>query len=387
MLKNETLKGVLTVHSNYLDMAELTGSASTSAPATKDTVPMRLIQVPANIDFMLNAAMGKVLVNNLKLENLKGNLQLKEATASIVNLAFNMLGGSIALKGSYATPTKKNADMKFTLDIKNCDIQQTIKTFATIKKIAPIAERCNGNYSSTFSLNGKLDEHMDPEMNTLNGNGKLQTGNVSIVNFPPLIKIADALKMDQYKAVSISNVDLSFDFIDGRIYIKPFETSLAGNKTKVEGSNGFDQSIDYKLDVEMPTNKLPSAATSVVQGIISQANSSGAKLSMGDNINLRILMGGTIDKPTIKTGMKETAGKMVDQLKEKVKQELDQKKKELEDKAKAETERIKKEALDKAKTEADRLKKEAEAKVKAESERLKKEAEKKAKDALKGLFK
>ena len=348
---------------------------------------MDLVEVPANIDFMLNAALGKVLVNNLKLENLKGNLLLKEATASIGNLAFNMLGGSITMKGSYATPTRKNADMKFTLDLINCDIQQTVKTFATIKKIAPIAERCNGNYSSAFSLNGKLDEHMDPVMNTLNGNGKLQTGNVSIINFPPLIKIAEALKMDQYKAVNISNVNLSFDFIDGRIYIKPYETTLAGYKTKVEGSNGFDQSIDYKLDVEMPTSKLPSAATSVVQGIISQANSKGANLSMGDNVNLHILMGGTIDHPTIKTGMKETAGKMVDQLKEKAKQELDQKKKELEEKAKAETERLKKEGSDKAKAEADRMKKEAEAKVKAESDRLKKEAEKKAKDALKNIFK
>ena len=290
------------------------------------------------------------------------------------------------MSGSYSAPTEKEADMKLSLQVKNCDIQQTVKTFNTVKKMAPIAEHCNGRYSSDFTMNGKLDSRMEPVMNSLNGGGKLQTHAVSISNFKPLVKVADALKMDQFKQVNPSDLNLSFEFLSGRVYIKPFETTLAGFKTKIEGSNGFDQSIDYTMQLNLPTSKLPGAATNVVSGLISEANSKGANLSMDESVNINVMLGGTVDNPVIKTGLKETAGAIVDDIKEKAKEELEKKKRELEDKGRAEAERLKAEAEQKAKAEAERLKKEAEAKVKAEEERLKKEAEQKGKDALKDLF-
>ncbi len=386
LFKNDVLRGTLSLRSYYLNLNEMTGSGESAKPGTEDTSSMELLEVPSNIDFTLNTDMSKIIYNDIVLDNLKGNLTLKEAVASMNNLSFNTLGGGIVMSGSYSTPTKKNADMKFAMAIKNCDIQQSLKTFVTIKKVAPIAEKCSGRYSADLNLNGKLDSKMDPVMNTLNGNGKLMTGNVIIMNFTPLVKLADALKIDQLKQTSLSDLNLSFEFIDGRIYIKPFETKLAGYATKIEGSNGFDQTIDYKLNVEIPTKQLPSAATSVVQGLISQANSKGANLSMAEKVNVGISMGGTVEKPEIKTGLKETTGKLADEAKEKLKEELDRKKKEVEDKARAEADRLKKEAEDKARAEADRLKKEAENKAKAEADKLKKQAEEKAKKSIKDIF-
>ena len=133
-------------------------------------------------------------------------------------------------------------------------------------------------------------------------------------------------------------------------------------------------------------SKLPSAATGVITGLISKANAKGANFSMAENIKLNLKLGGTVSNPTVSTDLKETSGKAIDQIKDKVKEEFDSKKKELEDKAKAEADRLKKEAEDKAKAEVDKLKKEAEEKARQEKEKLKKEAEKKAKDALKNVF-
>lgn len=387
IFKDEVLTGALTLQSNQIDLNEFTGDPTTNQPAAADTAAMQMVEVPSNIDFVLNSSIGKIVYDDLQLANVKGSIKIKNATVDMSNLSFNTLGGSIMMNGSYATPTKKNADINFALNITDCDIQKTVKTFNTVKKISPIAERCNGIYSTSLTINGKLDQQMNPVMNTLNGSGKLRTGNVTVTNFTPLTKLAEALKMDQFKQIGLSNIDLSFDFMDGRIYIKPFETSLAGYKTKIEGSNGFDQTIDYKLNLEIPTSQLPSAATSVIKGLVSQANSKGANLSLGDKVNVNVMMGGTVEHPEIKTGLKEASGKIGDQLKDKAKEELDKKKKELEDKAKSEADRLKKEAEDKAKSEADRLKKEAEAKAKTELEKAKKDLENKTKDALKNVFK
>ena len=211
--------------------------------------------------------------------------------------------------------------------------------------------------------------------------------NIVIAQFPPLVKVADALKLDQFKQLSVGNTNLSFKFKDGRVNVDPFDANLAGINTNITGSSGFDQTIDYTLGMNIPTNKLPSQATSALNGLISQANANGAKMTLGESIKVNALIGGTVNNPTVKTDLKNAAASVVTDLKNKVKDEVAKQKKELEDKAKAEADRLKKEGEDRVKAEADKVKKDAEAKAKAEIEKAKKDAAQKAKDALNGLFK
>jgi hypothetical protein len=200
--------------------------------------------------------------------------------------------------------------------------------------------------------------------------------------------LADALKMPQYKQMNVSNTNLSFKFKDGRISIEPFETVLSGAKSRIEGSTGFDQTIDYKMDMKIPKAMLGSATTAMVEGALSQVTGLfGKSFTIPDPVDVKIDFGGTVTKPTVKPNFGGGGKSFTDDLKNQTQQELDKQKKQLEDKAKAEEERLKKEAEDKAKAEADRLKKQAD----EEAAKLKKQAEEKAKkeaqDKLKGLFK
>jgi len=293
--------------------------------------------------------------------------------------------------GVYQTKERNSPYFNFDLALQNFDIQNTVKTFSTVKKVAAIAERCNGKFSSAFNVSGKMDEKMDPVLSTLNGGGKLTTQTVSLNNFEPINKLADALKMSQYKQMNLSNVNLSFKFKNGSVFVEPFETSLAGSKAVISGQSGFDQSINYNIDLSIPKALMGSAATGVVNGMFASINkATGASFSMPDPVKVKVNMGGTVQKPEIKTSLADAGKGLVEGVKDKAMEQLDAKKQELEDKAKAEADRLKKEAEEKVKSEADRLKKEAEAKAKAEADRLKKEAEerakKEAKDKLNNIF-
>jgi hypothetical protein len=187
--------------------------------------------------------------------------------------------------------------------------------------------------------------------------------------------------------MNLVNVNVSFRFENGRVNVEPFTQDIAGINSVISGSNGFDQSIDYKMNLEIPTKLMGKAAQGVVSGLISKANAAaGTNLNMGDKINVNVLIGGTVVKPEIKTGLKDAGKSIKESFEEQAKAELEKKKKEIEEKAKATADSLKKEAELKAKTEADKLKKEAEAKAKAEADRLKKQAEEEAKKKLKDLF-
>src|SRR5258706_5335416 len=87
----------------------------------------------------------------------------------------------------------------FDMAINDFDVQKTGATFVTVQKMAPIVKNCSGKFSSTMKAEGLFDQHMSPVMESLNGYGNLKTSTLTVQNFPPLVKVADALKMEKLK--------------------------------------------------------------------------------------------------------------------------------------------------------------------------------------------
>jgi hypothetical protein len=349
----------------------------------------------------MTAAFNKLIYDNMDITNVKGKLAMANSELRMQGISMNLLDGSMTMDGLYGTKNIKAPVIDFAMDIQNFDIQKTYKTFNTVQKMAGIAEYAAGKFNCNLSFKGIMDEHMNPVLPSLNGAGRLQTQNVVLSNYAPLNKVADAIKMDKYKRLSVNNTNISFKFKDGGVDVDPFDIKTGDSKLTVQGRSNFDQTINFPLTFDIARADLGSAANGVITGLLSQANSKGANLSVGERIKLSALLTGTAKNPVVKTDLKDAANKMGDDLKNKAKEELDKKKAELEAKAKAELDKKKAEgeaafnkakadAEAKAKAEADKLKKEAEDKAKAEAEKLKKQAEEKAKKEaekkLKGLF-
>lgn len=404
-LKDETLKGNLNFSSRLIDVNEFMTPSSatpTTVSAAPDTATMTVFEVPKNMQFNLNANIDRMLYEDLAITAMKGAILVGNESVSMNGVAMRMLGGTITANGTYSTKSPRRPSIRFDLDVADMDVQQTAKYFNSVKKMAPIVEKTVGQYSTKFNVNGTLDEHMQPILNTMNGAGAMITKDIVVNGFAPMVKVGEALKIKKLERLVVGSSNLSFEFADGRVRVKPFDVKMGDSKVNIAGSNGFDQSIDYTMKFEIPRAEFGTQANSVVNGLLAQANSKGANFSVGDVVKVDVKIGGTMTEPKIITGLNGAASNVVSDLKDKAKDELDKKKKEAEDKARAELDKKKQElesqvnkakqdAEAKAKAEAERVKKEAEDKVKAEAEKAKKEAADKAKKEaekkLKGLFK
>ncbi|MCX6275396.1 MAG: AsmA family protein [Bacteroidetes bacterium] len=390
-LKDETLKGNLKMTSPKIDLNEWI-SEDEKAASTGDTAAMSAPELPGNIDFTLNASIGQLIYTNMNMMNCSGEIVLRDKSIYLNNLKLHMLDGSVLVNGIYSGAKPKSPDVSFDFNISDFDLKKTAATFATVDKIAPVVSSCQGKFSCGLKMKAGMDDKMNVIMNTLNGGGKLTTSTVVISGSNTLEKGGDVLKMDQLKKLTVPVVNVSFTFSDGRLYVQPFDVVLAGIKTTISGSNGFDQTLDYKLNMNIPRAAFGSAANSVLNGFISQANSKGVNISAGDNIPVAVKIGGTCSNPKISTDLSSAGSKAVDNLKAAAAAEFEKKKAEAEARARAEVDKLKSEAEKKvneqkakAQAEADRIKKEAEAKIKAEQDKAKKEAEKKAKEELNKL--
>ena len=353
------LTGKLETGSTYFNLTELLPEStdaqaevtSTDIQGSIDTVAPTAIEVPANINFSLNSSFKQLIYDDIEMNNVSGVIYVREQAVILNRLKMDVLDGSVNLSGKYDTkiPGKPLADLN--IEISKIDIQKAYHTFGMMEKLAPIAEKTQGAFSTSFTLNTLLDNELIPVYNSMNGGGKLSTSTIVIDNVNTLNKLADILKMADLKRMKTSPINLSFEFSDGKLRVKPFDIKYEDITANIGGTTGFDQSIDYDMKLNVPREKFGGQANAVLDNLILEANKLGADFSAGETIDINVKIGGTITNPQIKTALAGGSGNAVEDLKKKALDELEKQKKKLE--AEARKELAKKKA--EAKKEADRI--------------------------------
>lgn len=311
IFKDSLIKGNFKVQSNLMDLNQLMSSSSTATtpaqPAAADTAAMSVMEVPGNIDFNLDANFAKVLYDNLTIDNMAGNIVVRQRKVDMTNLKLGVLGGNVLMNGYYETSNPKKPSVNMNLRVENFDIQTTFNTFNTVQKLAPIGKYAKGMFTATLeNFKADLDSKMEPILTTLHGNGVFKTNSVSVGGFPPFEKLGEALKIEQLKNLTIQNVNADYEFKDGRVALRnPVKVKIDKINAEITGSTGFDQTIDYNWKMEIPTEMFGAQANSMVSNLLGQANAAaGTNLSMPKTVKANVGFGGTVTKPTIKTGMK-----------------------------------------------------------------------------------
>jgi hypothetical protein len=210
--------------------------------------------------------------------------------------------------------------------------------------------------------------------------------------FAPLEKMASTLNIETLQAISLKDIKTHFEFANGKVLIKkPFTVKVKDIEMEIGGMHGLDQSIDYIVNLKVPREKLGTQANELVNNLASQASSKGIPVNVGETVNLRVNLGGTITNPTVKTDLANMAGSLTDQLKDQAKSFVEEKKAAADSAvavakqaAKDTLQSIKKDLAEQAKEElAKRLSGEKDT---TEKKDTKKEVEDKAKGLLKGIL-
>ncbi|MDR2086408.1 MAG: AsmA family protein [Dysgonamonadaceae bacterium] len=289
-LKNETLKGKLSVTSNYLNLNDFMKGSENSASA-EDTTALALFEIPKNIRFNLDANLKQVLFDNMDIRNLTGQILVYDGKVDMKNLSLNALGGTLNIDGYYDTgKNPQQPDVSFDLKLKNVSFAETFSTFVTIRKLAPIFENLKGNFSTNLHLTAPIGEGFMPILTSLIAGGSLQSNQVEITEAGVLTGLAGALgtagllKNESMKELKVKDINLPFDVANGRVTTKPFDVKFGSGNMNLSGSTGLDQTIDYTAKVDLSD-----------------------KLSNNYVKNISVKIGGTFTKPSFHVDTKGIA--------------------------------------------------------------------------------
>jgi len=329
------LIGTLSLNSSWFNVNDFMGEPAATATAS-DSVSTGIVEIPGGIDITMNAAFSHVLYDNMDLKNVTGQMRVKDKQLVLENLKMNTLGGSIGVNGTYTTTQADKPEVDFKLDIQDVDVKQAFQTFNTMEKLAPIAGLASGKFSTQLSLKTDLDGNMMPVYSSINGGGKLVSPSLTFSNVNTFNKVADALKIDKLKQWAIEKINLSFEMIDGKVFVKPFETAIGKTKASISGWNSFDESMEYVMQLSIPRSEFGGAANNVLNNLVSEANKKGANFSLGDVVPVAVLIGGTISDPKISTSLKSMTSNVVEDMKQQISETIQQKKEEAETKVREE---------------------------------------------------
>jgi len=298
---NRTVSGVVNLKSNYFDLNPYMTDAQ---PTAEEPAPQAVMLVPENVDMTLNADFAKVRYTDMDLQNLNGQVVVKNGVAALRDFTADVLGGQVAIAGAYSTyePAKPSFDVNMAL--LNIGFRDAYTNFSTIKAMAPIAQLMDGKFSAKFSTSGILGKDMMPDLNTLTAAGFLETINAVVSNFKPISDISSKLNLNYLSRLELPNSKNAFEIKDGKVTLSPFTAQVRDVTMKIGGSHSLTSEMNYQILTKTPRKALEktalgSAANSGLRWISGEASKLGLNVAQGEYINIRFDVTGTMSKPKV----------------------------------------------------------------------------------------
>ncbi|WP_111670137.1 AsmA family protein [Algoriphagus litoralis] len=283
------LKGQLSLNSSRFDVNEwMTNSTADTSSAALEVIPL-----PENIDFTMNMTANEVIYENLNLQEVSGNMTLRNGVLTFSETGMKALDGRIKLNGNYDPRDLAAPVFDFNLDISELSIAKAFQSFATVKAFAPIASDITGRVNTNINFSGLLDQNMMPVLSSIDVQGILKIAEAALKDSKILETVTSLTRLKDVNTVALKNLNIPIVIQDGRMEVKPFDLRLWDYETNIQGSAGFDGSINYLLNMQVPAGQFGAQANSILATI------SGTESSESTMIPIAINLGGTYNQPKI----------------------------------------------------------------------------------------
>ncbi|TYB78356.1 AsmA family protein [Bizionia myxarmorum] len=317
LLSDKKLQGHFNVNSNTFNVSDfMVPDSDEDVANAKKTGTSTPLKIPAFLDCTINADAKTVIYDNLTLKNTKGNLAIKDQTATLNNLTTNLFKGTLAVSGDINTQ-KDVPHFNLKLNANSFDITESFNTLDLLKALAPIAKIFEGKLNTEIALNGSLDNSFSPILSTVSGNAlaELLTTKTKIENSPLLNALDSKLSFIDLDKLNLDDLKTILTFNDGKVNIQPFHIAYKDIDIAIGGSHGFDQSMDYNIAFNVPAKYLGSD----INRLIGKINDSEVnKISIPITANVK----GSFDNPNISTDLSSSISNLTKQLIEIEKQKL-----------------------------------------------------------------
>lgn len=339
LLTDNTLKGTLSVSSDYLNINDFLNADSTevkkkgSVENKKDTMQRKSpVILPSNLDFSMNGFFSEIMYDKMHLKNVKGLITLANSELKFTDLSVQAFGGNLKMSGAYNTADSLKPAVNLSVSLNEMIFNDIFRQIDAVQAFIPLFNKATGTFNSSLSLSALLQNNMMPDLLSVFSSGKFNTSAVSLKDVPVLEKIANALNRKDLLPMTLKDLGISFDIAEGKMFTKPFSFKIKDVGFTLGGITRLDKTINYLGTVTLPD-----------------------KLNLGRFSTYNITIGGTFSKPEVKLDLKSKVTELVEETTKKAEAEITKKVDEAKEKVLEEARKQKEKAVLEAQKQADKI--------------------------------
>ncbi|MCK5814472.1 MAG: AsmA family protein [Flavobacteriaceae bacterium] len=324
IFNKENIKGDFDLSSNNFDVSdfmeteskEIDSTNTPKTPSEQLKTPSKQLKIPSFLDCTIKAEARSVVYDNLILKDVKGTLIIKDEKATLSNLSSRLFDGKLVLDGTVSTK-EEIPTFSLNLDISKFDIYQSFSQLELFGVLAPIGKLIQGKINADLNISGSLNNDLTPNLATVNGDAfsEILPTKASLKNSQALSLLSNNLSFIDLDNLDFNALKVAISFENGMVVVKPFNIKYKDFDIEVNGKHGFDKTMDYNLNFDIPAKYLGSEVSNLL------TNLSGENIE-NITIPLNANIGGSFSNPTLKTNMNEAVSKLSKQLLEQQKNKL-----------------------------------------------------------------
>ena len=263
--------------------------------------------VPANLDLAFTTNISRAVYDRSVITDINGNVTVSKGILKLEGLDMKMLGGELRTNGSYANNEQGNPDVDLRFSANNFDIPAASRSVKFFHDILPVSDQSTGKFSADFNMKGKLNPDMSVNFPTVNGEGNFHTNGLRIVNSQLLAQLTGIINKEKLTNVKVDDLNADFTVKNGNLLLKPFNTKVAGQETKVSGNINAENIVNMRLDFNIQREALGSDVQKLLAIVPGQEN---IKL-----IPASVDISGPVKKPSVKPDLSAAEKMIADQAK------------------------------------------------------------------------
>lgn len=209
----------------------------------------QLFVLPAFLDITLQTKAKRIDFQELQLENVSGEVVLRNQSINLNNLNMHSNIGCGNLTLVYTAKDKTGATAGFDLDMEDVLVDKLIGLFPSMDTLVPMLRSFEGVVDCEITATCQVDSTMSLIMPSLNSACYLHGKNMVLLDGEAFTEISKTLMFKNKKRNVIDSISVDLAIKDNKIEVFPFLVEVDRYRVAVGGTHNLDMTFNYHLSV------------------------------------------------------------------------------------------------------------------------------------------
>lgn len=253
---NNMMKGELQLTSDFLNINELMDltsglgsdpdSLAMDETANKEDNPFI---VPKGVDFYFGVKTKNAVYDNFDLNNLGGQLTVKDGTLILQEIGFTNKAAVMQLTAMYRSPRKNHLFLGMDFHLLDVQINDLLTMIPYIDTVVPMLRTFDGQAEFHIAAETYLKSNYQPKVSTMRAAADIEGQNLTVNDQLSFTKITDMLGVSTDGNYKIDSLDMQMTVFKDQVDLYPFMISIGKYKAVASGRQNLDKTCSYHISV------------------------------------------------------------------------------------------------------------------------------------------